>query len=43
MLRDAMIMTTAGILSAITAVDGHVYLMEPTSRNFFYTTAFQSP
>lgn len=23
-------------------VDGHLYLMEPTSRNFYYTTAFQS-
>eukprot|EP00903_Cladosiphon_okamuranus_P008090 g7800.t1 len=42
MLHATMTMTMTGILSAITAVDGHVYLMEPTSRNFFYTTTFQS-
>eukprot|EP00752_Nemacystus_decipiens_P001877 g1808.t1 len=44
MSRAAVIMMMVGIWAAITAVaDGHLYLMEPTSRNFFYTTTFQSP
>lgn len=35
------LIAAAFIFSVIAAAEGHVYLMEPVSRNFYYTTAFQ--
>lgn len=32
---------TGGLLLQAPSVDGHAYLMEPVSRNFYYTAPFQ--
>lgn len=41
MTAFAMAGLMVGMLQA-PGVDGHAYLMKPTSRNFYYTPVFQS-